>query len=80
MKDTIITAKRKKTEIITFIACFLLANIVNLYAIIHYKTPMKELFTQLGYVLLFTIGLYVGWSILRIVFYYAKRLFTKQKR
>ncbi|MDH6313497.1 hypothetical protein M2137_002287 [Parabacteroides sp. PFB2-10] len=79
MKDTLITAKRKKIEIITLIVCFILANLVNLYAIISYKTPFIELLTQLGYILLFTIVLYAGWSCLRIVFYYLKKLFTKQK-
>ena len=43
MKDTIITAKRKKTELIMLLFCFLLANAGNLYAIITYHTSFIEL-------------------------------------
>ena len=30
MKDTILTARRKKTELITLFLCFIIANLVNL--------------------------------------------------
>lgn len=50
MEDTIITAKRKKTELIMLLFCFLLANAGNLYAIITYHTSFIELLTSLGYV------------------------------
>lgn len=32
MKDTILTARRKKTELITLFLCFIIANLVNLYS------------------------------------------------
>ena len=79
MKDSVITAKRKKTELLTLLLCFILANLLNLYAIIAYETRFSELFTQLGYVLLFTIALYVLWTVLRIVFYLIKPLFKTKK-
>jgi len=78
MKDSIITAKRKKTELISLLVCFIVVNLLNLYAIVAYDTYFKELFTQLGYVLISSIALYVFWSILRIVFYLIKKL-LKQK-
>ena len=74
MKDSIITTKRKKTELITLLICFIVANLLNLYAIIAYNTKLGELFTQLGYVLFFTVALYVVWSVLRIVFYGVKKI------
>lgn len=74
MKDIIITAKRIKTEIITFLVCFIVANFLNLYAIINYDTAYFELLTQIGYVLLFTIALYVFSSLLRIIFYFVRRI------
>ena len=74
MKDSIITVKRKKTELITLLICFIVANLLNLYAIIAYNTKLGELFTQLGYVLFFTVALYVVWSVLRIVFYGVKKI------
>lgn len=77
MKDSIITGKRKKTELISLLLCFVIANLLNLYAIIAYDTNFKEMFTQLGYVLLFTIALYILYSLLRIVFYLIKNSIQK---
>lgn len=47
MKDTIITAKRKKTELIMLLFCFLLANAGNLYAIITYHTTISDYIAEL---------------------------------
>ena len=79
MKDTLITAKQKKTELITLLACFILANLLNVYAIIAYDTYFKELFTQLGYVFIFSIGLYLLWTFLRIIYFLIKKLFKTKK-
>lgn len=79
MKDMIITAKRIKTEIITFLVCFIVANFLNLYAIITYDTTYFELLTQIGYVLLFTILLYVFWNLLKIIFYFVRKIFITKK-
>jgi len=79
MKDTIITAKRKKTEFITLIVCFILANLANLYAVIAYKTPAIELLTSLGYVLALALFFYVVWCLVRLAFYGLKSLFRKKE-
>ena len=73
MKDTIITAKRKRKEIITLIVCFIIANLVNLYAIFQYKTAYTEILTSLGYVLVLTLALYVLWTVIRLIIYAIKR-------
>ena len=69
MKDSIITAQRKRTELITLLVCFLIANVVNLCAIVAYSTRLVELVTQIGYVVLFSIALYLCWSVLRLIYY-----------
>ncbi len=79
MKDTLITARRKKIELLTLLACFVIANLVNLYAIISYKTPFSEMLTSIFYVLAFSCVLYVFWTILRILFYWMRSLFLKEK-
>lgn len=79
MKDSVITARRKKKELIVLLCCFVIANILNLYAIIAYKTEFRELFTSLGYVLLFTIVLYAFLIIVRLVFYLVIRMMKKRK-
>lgn len=74
MKDTLITVRRKKTELITWLVCFFIANLLNLYAIFAYHTPLTELFTSFFYVLVFACVLYVSWSVLRLLFYSIKSL------
>ena len=78
MKDTIITARRKKIELWTLLVCFILGNLANLYAIITYKTPVSELLTSFFYVLLFSGVLYAFWSLLRLLFYGVRGLFLKK--
>ena len=72
MKDLTITKKRQKIEIATLTVCFLIAFAFNVYAIIEYKAPAKELATSIFYVLTFAIALYVAWSFIRILFYLVK--------
>lgn len=79
MKNTIITAHRKKMELLTLLACFIIGNLANLYAIISYKTPLSEMLTSIFYVLVFSCVLYVFWTVLRILFYGIRNLFLKKK-
>ena len=46
MKNTVITARRKKIELLTLLACFIIGNLANLYAIISYETPFSEMLTS----------------------------------
>ncbi|MCD7902103.1 MAG: hypothetical protein LUH22_20290 [Bacteroides sp.] len=77
MKDTVITTKRKKTELISFIICFLIANLLNIYAIIRYNTTAWEMLTSLGFVLIASLILYGIWILIRLVFFGIKKAFSK---
>ncbi len=79
MRDIVISSKRIRTELFTLLICFIVANLLNLYAIISYSTPFVELLTQLGYVFIFSLVLYIVWSLLRIVFYAIKKLVKSKK-
>ena len=79
MKDTLITARRKKTELLTLLVCFVIGNLANLYAIVSYETPFSEMLTSIFYVLVFSCVLYVFWTILRILFYGIRSLFLKNR-
>ena len=79
MKKTVITARRKKIELLTWLACFIIGNLANLYAIISYETPFSEMLTSFFYVLAFSGVLYVFWTILRILFYGIRSLFLKKR-
>ena len=78
MKDTILTVRRKKTEIYTWLVCLAIAIGVNVYAIITYNASFKELITSFFYVLVFSVVLYFAWSILRVGFYLITRLFKRK--
>ena len=79
MKNTVITARRQKIEPLSLLACFIIGNLANLYAIISYETPFSEMLTSFFYVLAFSGVLYVFWTILRILFYGIRSLFLKKR-
>ena len=78
MKDTILTARRNKTEIYTWLVCLAIAIGINVYAIITYNASFMELITSFFYVLVFSVVLYFTWCILRIGLYLITRLFKRK--
>ena len=76
MKDTVITADVKRRELWILLGCFVVANVINWVAIIKFAAPWYEVFTQIGYVTVTTIILYLLLALLRI----AWRLMTYLKR
>ena len=69
MNDTVITAKRKRTEWIILLACFIVANMLNIYSIIQYKSSWTELYRSMYYILLITFFLYFVMLFFRLVFW-----------
>jgi hypothetical protein len=78
MKDIIITQKRIKKEITTFLVCLLVGILANVGAIICYKTSFSELFTSLHYIVAFSVALYLLWSFIRIVAVLVSSFLKKQ--
>ena len=78
MKDTIVTA-RKKIELITLLVCFVVSNLIHLYAIIAYHAPFTEMITSIFYIIIFTFVLYAFWGILRLLFNGLRALFTRSR-
>lgn len=76
MKDTILTARRKKIELVTLLVCFIVSNLLHLYSIIAYRASFMEMITSIFYIIIFTFVLYAFWGILRLLFYGIKALFT----
>lgn len=79
MKDIIITSKRQKKELYILAACFFISFIINIAAVIIYKTTWKEVFTQIGYVVAITIVIYTISSILRLLIKMLSRLLKNSK-
>ena len=73
MKDTLITAKRKKTELLTALACLGIAFLINVVCIIWFHTPFYEVFTQIGYVCVIALGLYLIWTAIRLIVWLFRR-------
>ena len=73
MKDTLITAERKRIELKTAGACLLLAVLVNIGSIIYFHTPFYEVFTQIGYTVMIALGFYLIWSAVRLIIWLFRR-------
>lgn len=59
MKDIVIPAKRMKSELKILLACWIVANLVNVFAILKYDTNWIEIITFQPMVLLITLALYL---------------------
>jgi hypothetical protein len=80
MKDTIIKASWKRRELVVLLISFIAAFIFNIYAVIRYSSPFKEIFTQIHIVLIVTLVFYAIITLLRLiwwVFYSIYLRFTK---
>lgn len=77
MKDILITSAHLKKEIRLLLGCFIVAFIINIAAIIIYRTPWYEMFSQLGYVIVIALCLYLFIAFFRIVIFLFKRIFTR---
>jgi len=75
MKDITISSRRIKKELTLLLACFVIASLINIAAIIIYNTPWLEVFTQIGYVLLLTILLYLILFSFRLIMRSLKEIF-----
>ena len=69
MKDIVFTKAAQKREFFIWLACFVVANIVNVVSIIKFQTPWYEIFTLVGYVVVTSLliyGLVRRWAWARI--------------
>ena len=73
MKDTLITAERKRIELKTAGVCLLLAVLVNIGSIIYFHTPFYEVFTQIGYTVMIALAFYLIWSAVRLIIWLFRR-------
>ena len=73
MKDILFSAKQQKTELKWLCACLITAFLVNVAAILVYKTEWKELWTQLVRVFILGCGLYAVSVVIRLIVYAIKK-------
>jgi hypothetical protein len=77
MPNIYISHHRIRVELVSLAVCFLIATGLNIYAIIHYKSPFSELWTSILYVLMATAFFYAVWTLLRLLVYGIKRIVRK---
>ena len=70
-----IPSRRIRTELLSLLVCFIIAVGLNIYAIIHYDSPLSELWTSILYVLEATAVLYAVWVVVRLLCFGVERLF-----
>ncbi len=73
MQNIIITAKNIKKELIILSIVFTITYIGNIYSIISYNTPWKELYSSLMYVFTVSFVLYFFIAFIRIIIYMIKK-------
>ena len=74
MPNIYISHHRIRVELVSLAVCFLISTGLNIYAIIHYKSPFSELWTSILYVLMATAFFYAVWTLLRMLVYGIKRI------
>lgn len=62
-----ISRRRQRFELISFAVCFIIAFLLNVYAVNKYNAPWTELITSVFYVVTFAVVLYLVWICLRII-------------
>ncbi len=80
MKDIFIPAKKVKRELYILLGCFIFAFLLNIACIIIYKTRWIEIFTQIGYVIVISVVLYLLIALIRFVVFLVGKLFKKRKK
>lgn len=78
MKDIIIKGSRIKRELKFWLVSFLIAVIINIYAIIEYNTNWIEIFSQLHIVVIVSILIYILLILIRSVWFYIRHLMKKK--
>ena len=80
MKEIVFTPKRQKKELRIFGLCFLVGFLMNFISIIIYKTPWIEILSQIGYVFVIAVVLYLILAFFRGNIKWIRKLLRKIKK
>ena len=72
MRDIIIRKESHKRELLLFLACWIVAEVLNIAAIVIYDTPWWEAFTYVGYVTCIAAVFYAILFVVRIPYFLYK--------
>ena len=74
MKDRVFTVKRQIKELRVLLFCLVFTFLLNIVAVIIYKTSWVEIFTEIGYVIIVAIVLYLLILLIRLIIHSVKAL------
>lgn len=77
MNDIVIKWKWIKRELIFIVACYILANLVNLASIIIYNTSWNELIDSQRFVLYIGEWFYIISVVVRLIYFGIRKLIRK---
>lgn len=77
MKDIVISGKAVKREFVVALGCFAAVFTVNVAAVIMYVRPWVEIFTQIGYVFVIAVVIYVILLMFRVLYQIIRILIKK---
>lgn len=79
MRDLVISAQRIRRERNLFLGCFGLSFLINVAAVVIYDRPWTELFSQIGYVFVVGVCIYLLLWIPRLLAGVLRRLFMPKQ-
>jgi len=77
MKDKMITSEQKRKVLKNLLICFIIANALNVYAIVTQNASWKELYTSFHIVLIVTVFLYAFYAMLRLIWNGTQKMMNK---
>lgn len=80
MNDIIISRTQQKRELKVLLLCFAIAFILNIIAIIIYKTSWSELLTSIDYVCIVALFLYVISGFIRFLIFLFKKVIGRRRK
>jgi len=80
MKDIIIKGSRIVKELKYLLICYIIANLVNVYAIVNYNTEWMELLTWQRFIIFIAVIFYAFTVIIRLIAVALRQLLKKPKR
>ena len=78
MKDRVFTVKRQIKELRILLLCLVFTFLLNIVAVILYKTSWIEIFTEIGYVVAVAIILYLIIFLIRLIIFSVKALLRRR--
>jgi len=80
MKDIIIKGNRIVKELKYLLICYIIANLVNIFAIVKYNTDWMELLTWQRFIIFIAVIFYAFTVIIRLITLALRQLLKKPKR